>query len=99
MAFTLQDARPAPVSKLSIMVGGREVGHIDAHPNRQGEVRCHAVLQVGSFSLGCGLAQGHGDTPETAIADAFIASRADAQNYLHALAELEKALRTEGTGT
>lgn len=96
MAFTLQDARPAPASKLTIMVGERVAGYVETHPDRPGQYCCHAVLEVGSYFQRCGLAQGHGDTPEAAIAEAFVASRADAQNYLHALAELEKALRAEG---
>ena len=44
---------------------------------------------------GSGLAQGHGNTPEEAIEDAFTTSREYTQHYTSALDEMEALYRKE----
>ncbi|MEM6503933.1 MAG: hypothetical protein AAF711_00550 [Planctomycetota bacterium] len=85
---TLQDAPPAPatVSK-DIYVKGRKIGTV-THCDHGHYSNWHAVIDMDlPDAWQSSLAQGHGDDPEEAIANAVTQSREQARAYL---AELER---------
>lgn len=79
--------------QIAIIVDGEEVGMLkDTH--REDRDRWHAILEVkGRGHIGLNrLAQGHGDTQEQAIENAFTDSMREAENYLNSLAILREKM-------
>jgi hypothetical protein len=74
MNYVIEDEQPKaelPKTK-AIIIGGRQVGH--AHPFLQADgLRWHVVLKPAPRCL----FQGHGATPESALAHAIVDERAE----------------------
>lgn len=85
----LRERNPSPVSRNAVYFGEKKVGEIE-ETGRDGNGRFHVCLRVADTDYSCGLVQGHGETPEAAVRDAIMKSRADAQRYLVGLLDLEK---------
>jgi hypothetical protein len=101
MKLTTTPAAQPVVMEQAITVDGVAVGEIHENQPGRGGARFHAVIrldrvaQLGGATLGinCGsLAQGHGDTAEDAVREAFAQSRADAAAYLSALSHLAELM-------
>lgn len=82
---------PAIPRHLEVVLNDQVLGQID---RVEGQVyaRWHAQIRVPGAPPLYTLAQGHGDTPEEALADAFVASQAAMEQYLTALAQLKAQL-------
>lgn len=94
MKYSLEKVSKKVVEKrLSVVVDGVEVGKVEKCTRSCG-VRWHACLDVSGSDLLSSLAQGHGDTAEGAIENAFSESRRSATQYLSSL----DALRTKVFG-
>jgi hypothetical protein len=93
MKFSLKQKTPETKRADAIVVAGKVVGRVEYDGEAMAGVRCHAILDLRlcgltSFSQVGGLAQGHADTAEAAIADALAKGRRDAESYLSALTTL-----------
>lgn len=94
--FMLVPTVPAGTSIDRISVGGRVIGELKTHTDLISHgSRCHACIDLvavvgqgaplGELRGGGSLAQGFGDTPEEALADAILRGRRFAIEYAAAL--------------
>ena len=90
MTITFAPVIPKPQVTESFSIGEKQIGEIVEYVNPMFLSRFHAVIKLRSESV-C-LAQGHGETKEQAIANAFAHTRREIDKALEHLAELEAAL-------
>ncbi len=87
---TRSTAKPEP---LAITLDGREIGTVEIGNYSQ---RWHASFTTGKRGNGVhALVQGFGETPEEAIANGFVRTRAELRNALSLIDALEAAMYAE----
>jgi hypothetical protein len=92
MKFALQDKIQDKQQEQDIVLDGEIVGYLITHPEKDGARRFHACLRVAKESTVAGvghLIQGHGETVEKAIFDAFKRGREDAETILSGIGILK----------
>lgn len=92
MTIEFKSTVPETLPPLAIVIDGVDCGTVEQKRTDAGaSIGCHAVLRVRTAGgLNAGLAQGWGDSPANAVADAFARSRAEARDYLNGLEALEE---------
>lgn len=88
-------AQPKAVTSTAIIIDGKRIGRVDEHAEMEhGKYRFHACIEmreVGLSGHACGLAQGHGPSPEAAVAHAITSSITNARDYIAGLERLALA--------
>lgn len=100
MDVSISPAEPPVERTLEVRIQGLQVGTIDLRRHDVYGVDCHAVLHLDRLvpdlrrDLGAmtALAQGHGATPQAALADALAKADAGIAAYAQGLAVLRAAL-------
>ncbi len=92
---TLTTIRPDEPKPIEIILDGQNLGTVEPFKYcAEGSCHWHASFKpIGGDS--CALIQGFGETPEEAIADAFVQKRTKLERSLVLVAELKKAMYSE----
>lgn len=95
MSIELKEKSPNDLPK-AIFIAGEEVGEVSP-TNFSGKLGWHSVIDLKNLDMVChSLVQGHGSTPQAAIAASIVAARIERDAFIEQLAKLEFELGTTG---